>query len=918
MRTRGILGLLGAVTLVALLLAPSSPTLVAPHGGMGSAGVAVPPSPEPGVVGTRSLIAGSTPAPAPAQTAPSASPTPSTSGIVAGTVSETLDLRNGTLLPGNVQLPGNGFGPYAVAVDPAADRTFVSNSYSSEVTVLESGNETVVGTIPESDTPIALGIDPAHGEVFVLGRPTLFFGSSGTLTWASESTGSVLASVAGLGVPAAMALDPANGLLYVAIPTSNSLTVVNESTHAVNGSVAAGTNPQALAYDAGNHTLYVADNVSAGQLTLIDTTNNTVTGTIPVGANPDALLILPGTTDLFVANLGGDSLTVVDDVTNTVIATIPLGAGPMALGADPANGFVYADNASTNSLDVVNSHVLSVSATVTVGDSPAGIAYDSGKSQILVAETGSDNVTLVDPANQLSVGSITFGLTPGALAYDPHDDVLAVAMADRDALWLLNGTTEQRIAAITVGVDPVAVTYDSINYCFYVANFVSNTVTIVNGSTERRLGTVSVGQQPVGIAFSPVYDYLFVENSGPSNIGQFYLTEINGITNAVVGTLTLGTQGYLNGIAYDATNGDLYIGVANNVTVLNPLSKLIVATLNLTQDFDTILVVPTTGEVVVGGAYTTGFGASYNLSVINASTNTVNETVRVANGVTGLDYDPQNGALYVSSEYSDTVGVVDLARGVETANLTVGWYPGAIADDGHAGHVFVAAPFNASVAIAALPGLGAYPVNFTEQGLPSGHSWTVTVTGKTFTSTTASILLVAPVGVSPFQVTAVPGYSAKPASGNLTVTDSFLAQTIVFTRLPPTYPVQLAEAGLPSGTNWSVTFNGTLRNSTFATITFQSPNGTFEFTVTPVAGYTELPGSGTVVVSGVPVLENITFRSVTVGTSSHASGFAFGEVEGYLVAAVGAAVGGAVGVVVGRRGGGRTFPAESEPPDPSA
>ncbi|MCI4325600.1 MAG: beta-propeller fold lactonase family protein [Thermoplasmata archaeon] len=842
--------------------------------------------------------------------------TPSGGVFQPGSVSETYDLRNQSLLAGNARLPENGAGPDAVAADTATARIFVADAYSYEVTILNAANGSVLGTIPTPGTPTAITLDYVHNEAIVV-CPTDNFAAYGSLAFLNASTGALVRVVNLSSNPSAVALDPANQVLYVAQAGADSIAVLNWSTDAVVGSIPVGSYPRALALDITNHTLYVADNVTDGNLTLVNTTNGSVESTLNVGANPHALLLLGGTPYLYVADYDANRLAVVDTVSNVVAYTIPLGAGPYALAENTAKGYVYTDNTSTNTLDVINSGTQSVLTTIGVGNGPQGLAWDSATSQVYVAEVNSDNVTFVSAATQVPDGSVLLGLAPAAMAYDPVSNELAVAVSDQDALWLLNATTEQRVQTVAVGSDPDAVTYDSVNECFYVANFVSDSVTVVNGSTNLRIITLPVGLGPVGIALAAAYDYLFVENSEPTAASlhtTYDLTEISGSTNTIVGTLTVGQQGFLYGIAYDATNGDLYIGAGNNVTVLNPLSKLVVATLNLTALGDSIIVVPSTGDVLVAGEVTTTFNTSDNLSVIDPTTQAVTETIYVGGGTVALDYDAANGAVYASNFDNDTVGVVNLAAGIEVANLSTGWYPGAIADDGTNGQIFVASYSNASISIVTLPGLGAYPINFTEQGLPTGHVWSVTLAGVVSTSSAPSMLLVGAVGIVQFNVGAIPGYAISPSSGNLSVTDVIQAQTIVFVRLPTTYPVQFSESNLPSGTNWTVDFNGTSLASVFPTITFQVTNGTATFTVPAIAGYRASPTGGSVTVTGAPLAVNITFAPVATTTSSSSSAPNFGVIEGFGTAAVAAIVGGLAGAVIGRRGGGKPFP---DPPSPN-
>ena len=74
-----------------------------------------------------------------------------------------------------------------------------------------------------------------------------------------------------------------------------------------------------------------------------------------------------------------------------------------------------------------------------------------------------------------------------------------------------------------------------------------------------------------------------------------------------------------------------------------------------------------------------------------------------------------------------------------------------------------------------------------------------------------------------------------------------------------TYPVNFTEGGLPNGTSWSMNLGGTTNTSTTATVGFTKSNGTYSFTVGPVAGYAANLSSGNVTVNGGPVSQLITF-----------------------------------------------------------
>jgi hypothetical protein len=155
---------------------------------------------------------------------------------------------------------------------------------------------------------------------------------------------------------------------------------------------------------------------------------------------------------------------------------------------------------------------------------------------------------------------------------------------------------------------------------------------------------------------------------------------------------------------------------------------------------------------------------------------------------------------------------------------------------------------------------------FLETGLPSGSRWGVEVNG-TVTSTTTNSIVEPPASGTEwsysYTVPSVAGFTVSPASGSGTIGargDGSNVVPLTFTAVvPPTFPVEFAETGLMSGASWSFSFAGTEETTTNSTIRIEVPNGTYGFTVTPIAGETITPRTGSVAVDGSPVLENISF-----------------------------------------------------------
>ena len=152
-----------------------------------------------------------------------------------------------------------------------------------------------------------------------------------------------------------------------------------------------------------------------------------------------------------------------------------------------------------------------------------------------------------------------------------------------------------------------------------------------------------------------------------------------------------------------------------------------------------------------------------------------------------------------------------------------------------------------------------YGIIFTESGLPSGVAWYVNVSGQPSSGpqTSSSYSSSLPNGSYKFTVF-TPDREYKPSySGSFTVKGKAVSLSVLFSLV--TYSVTFTETGLPSGTLWNLTINGTVEPSSGSQLTIPLPNGSYPFTIGEALGFSPVPASGTVAVNGRDVSESISF-----------------------------------------------------------
>jgi len=159
-------------------------------------------------------------------------------------------------------------------------------------------------------------------------------------------------------------------------------------------------------------------------------------------------------------------------------------------------------------------------------------------------------------------------------------------------------------------------------------------------------------------------------------------------------------------------------------------------------------------------------------------------------------------------------------------------------------------------------------VRFTETGLPTGAPWTVTLDGTPQTAHVATILFTEANGEYGYSVSSTTEYGASPSSGTITVSNGPVNVSVAFT--PPTFSVTFKETGLPSGLEWSVSFNGGgYQESTTTTDVFTASNGTYPFSIpdSHYSGdvyYEPTPASGHVTVNGANLQESVSFKETVI------------------------------------------------------
>ena len=154
-----------------------------------------------------------------------------------------------------------------------------------------------------------------------------------------------------------------------------------------------------------------------------------------------------------------------------------------------------------------------------------------------------------------------------------------------------------------------------------------------------------------------------------------------------------------------------------------------------------------------------------------------------------------------------------------------------------------------------------YRVDFEETGLPIGIAWSLNVSdGMEYSTSSTSVTMMLPNGTYYYNVSQGSLYHSSPDKGMITVNGSNESFAITFTEV--TYEVTFIESGLQKNTAWSVALGGQIQYSNRSYITYNLPNGSYDFEVSPVKGYISGTNEIALEVGGLNVTDPISFSKL--------------------------------------------------------
>jgi len=370
----------------------------------------------------------------------------------------------------------------------------------------------------------------------------------------------------------------------------------------------------------------------AGSVVRLNGTSTAFGDTIAVGSIPAFVAFNPAGTTAYVANLASDYISIIDVASNTQTTTIPVTGDPL----------------------------------------PVAVASDGGT---LFTTTNANQLFKIDLATNTVVGSLPLPATSHHLLVHPNDTLLYVATRDAGSVLEVNWRTMTVARTFTLGGRPQGMAIAPDRSELYVANELSNVLQIVNLSTGA-VSQVSLAGGGEGLALSATGTTLYV-----GLVFNGMVQVIDRSSRAIINTLNTG--GVPREIAADPTQDRAIVANESGwIDIIGgagppPPDTGSVSQISLSGGPLGIAITPS------GITYVTLDQANL-VARLDRGATSFNTTIPVGVVPSFIAFNPSGTTAYVANQFSDNIGIIDVASNTQTTTIPVTGdpLPVAVAPDG--------------------------------------------------------------------------------------------------------------------------------------------------------------------------------------------------------------------------------------------
>jgi len=296
-----------------------------------------------------------------------------------------------------------GHTPSYVQVAPNGKFAYIANPGAGVITVLNTADDLVSGTIKIPQGPpqfVSFSADSRTAYVSVYNVS----GSVHLIAFIETATGTVTSTVpVDNHTPGPSATSPDGQYLYV--PNHNTamsgsdenvVDVIDTATKRLIGGIAVPANPHWVAFGKDGR-FYTTDHMS-GTVTVLNARNNSIIAEIDVGETPHSEALSPDGSRLAVTSYDGNEVFLVNTATDKVVARVPVGKEPLDIAYSPDGRYLFTVNNQDNTVTVIDTADYRVIGEIPTGKAPTSISVLPNGRQAYVTDENDGTIEILNIA----------------------------------------------------------------------------------------------------------------------------------------------------------------------------------------------------------------------------------------------------------------------------------------------------------------------------------------------------------------------------------------------------------------------------------------------------------------------------------------------------------------------------------------
>jgi len=285
----------------------------------------------------------------------------------------------------------------------ADTKVFVTNQGSNTVSVFSFDEKlTLQKEIPVGVAPAGVAVSKVNREVYVSNT------ESSEVTVIDVDSLQVKKSIKLSGSSLGIAVSKDGKKLFVADWFNDCLVIINLDSHE-NGCLKVGQAPAGISVSSKKDELYVASRDS-NSVFIVSTSREKVIGEVMVGDHPFGIRLTPTEDHLFVTNVQSNDISIIDLKNRKEISRVQVGKKPYCVTFSLDGKRAFVTNQYSDSISVINTDSFQVERTLTSGSFPEGI--DTYGSYIFFVNWLDEELVVIDTKNLEVVDYAITGSNP--------------------------------------------------------------------------------------------------------------------------------------------------------------------------------------------------------------------------------------------------------------------------------------------------------------------------------------------------------------------------------------------------------------------------------------------------------------------------------------------------------------------------